>query len=609
MRPTNRSARSRFLALAVLALLLVAAGAQALSPAEETARRTVAREIAQAKAGRSPFVGALGRGSDFLADFRKVAARHPEVGMPRTVLVDGRPAKILVPLNMGPERVGGFFQVSADGRTLLSWLAWDADLQPVFQVARAEWEKADTANEVPGVAELLPVKSTYSAGWPVEPGDVEDCFLIAHLDGLPSKTQEERKVYTGSNLLKDWLGRRTGSSKCLSYAASLASDWWRLALGLRLGKYTSFVNGTLEYGLNPRLVEAYYAATEESPYTWKKYTGKDRVTGEAIAYSPKHYAYTMSGVPHPAEVKDPLRPGLTHRLPPGGFAMDQPFHVVFNRSQGKVPAIREALQRYGILYGQHTMRLLSDRISLKAVGVHSVNLVGTGRYRGKDVVLYYETFGRNHRDYLEDSFYGPRLRAFPVEFFYQGIAFPHRLDVTVVRQGADLALRFTDFLKRPLAPETLEVKIDGTPSPVRAAAIVRLPGAARARRLELRYGRRYFCLPEENGLYERVFLLGDHSLVELREYEKVVAARGKARQGLIEALLHRPDSFYDHMVRREEALRQALVPAIREAVREPRLRADLAAAFTASPVLRESALGQAVTSLLQFRQAEGGRPR
>ncbi len=587
-----------------LFLLLSVVAAWALSPAEEAALNTVKKEIQAVGEGRSPQVRALGRLSSFDEHLRALIRKHPELAVPKTVFLAGKPVKILVPFILDEDQVGGFYQISADGSVVLSRPTWSSDLSPLFKAPRKIWEAAPTANDVPEAAELIPIKEGFTAGTPVEPSDIKDCYLIDQIDAIPPKTQEERREYVGGADLKSTLGRRTGSSKCLSYAASMASDWWKIIQGMKLEPYISFVNGEMEYGLNPRLLESLYYAVEKSPYSFIKFTGHDRVTGEEIAYSPKHYAYVLSVIAPPEGVSDPLKKDISYPIPEGRFGMDQPFFVVFNHSKGEVPAIREALRRYGILYAQHTVRLFHDKLSFKVQGMHSVDIVGTGRLNGKDVVLYYETFGKNHRDYLEDSFFGPRLRAFPAGFFYQGIAFPHRIRVNVTRENDGWAVRFTDFRSRPIVPEKVWVKLDGVEKKTRPSSTLRFPAAKGVQRLDLKFDKTYFCVPEENGAYERLYFLGRDRAVEVREYEKVAVAMVEWKRNFIQDLFRKRDSNYDYLLGREDSVRREFVQAVKGSLDDGPMLRQVGTAIQASPILRQSQIAKEFLALTHFRDTQ-----
>ncbi|HAE39737.1 MAG TPA: hypothetical protein DCG57_14055 [Candidatus Riflebacteria bacterium] len=575
----------------------------AASDVEAVAQRTVALEIKAALADRSEYARNLGRYTDFGKDLKEVLKRYPEPGQPKVFKFNGRTVKILVPLNLDSKRVGGFFQLSADGRQILSYLIWNKDMQPVFVVDREKWEKTADAGLLPELVELMPLADGYSAGTPIEKSDLTDLFLIDYLDMLPGKTQEELAAYTSTAGLSSHLGRRTGSSKCLAYSASLASDWWNIAQGNKLGSYNSFVNGAREYGMNPRLVESLYFKFPKCPYSFIKETGKDRVTGEKVPYSPKHYAWILSSVELPARIGDPLRSGASYELPKNGFGMDLPYDNSFNRSNGKLEKVRADLERYGIMYAQHTSRLFSDKVSLTLQGVHSVNIVGTGKLKGEPVAIYYETFGKNRRDYLEDSFYGPSLRAFPLKFFYQGITFPHRLIPEISVRNNKAGVSFKTAEGRAIAPDKLSVEVNGKSIACKPAARIAVALTAdTVNTLKIRFSRKYFYTPEESEGYERHYLISNGSVIELSHYAAIVKTLADREGGLYKKVFGKDDSYTDHLKRLEEKSRESLRAQLIAARSNTALLNRVAAEINQSSTLKKSELGKIVAGMVKFNQ-------
>lgn len=569
---------------------------------EDTAQNTVAAEIKAAMAGKSEFARRVGRNSDFYRELLKVFKKSSEPGMAKPLLFNGKVVKILVPLNLNSEKVAGFFQLTPDGRKIISYLPWTASFEPLFVVNREKWEKAASADVLEELKELVPLKEGYSAGVPVDKSDLTDLFLIDYIDQLPSKTQEEREAYTSQNGLKASLGRRTGSSKCLSYSASLASDWWNLAQGNKIGKYESFVNGAREFGMNPRIVESLYFSQPKCPYAFLKETGLDRITGEKIPYSPKHYAFIMSSIKLPAKVKDPLKNAISYDLPANGFGMDLPFDNSFNKSNGKVEKIRADLQKYGIIYAQHTSRLFSDKVSLTLQGVHSVNIVGTAKLKGEPVVLYYETFGKNHRDYVEDSFFGPALRAFPVKFFYQGIIFPHRILAEVKVIGNSAQIQFKTSAGKKITPEKLQITLNGREVKARAAASLQIPLSAGENRLSLKFARKYFYTPEEPEGYNREYLIKDGRLIELGHYEAVLRTYAERKAGLFKKIFGKSDSYTDYLKARAAGYFEQMKKQLHAARNDAGFLKMVAAQIKRSNILAKSELAEMVEEMMKFQK-------
>jgi len=574
----------------------------AATEAENTALQTVAKEISAALAGRSEYAENLGRYTDFNTDLKKVLQKYSQPGVPKTLNFNGKPAKILVPLNLDDKLVGGFFQLSTDGRKILSYLPWNKDMRPLFVIERSKWENAGDAAQLPELAELMPITENHSAGVPVEKSDLTELFLIDYINMLPGKTQEELAAYTSTVGLNAHLGRRTGSSKCLGYSASLASDWWNIAMGNKLGSYDSFINGAREYGVNPRLVESLYFQNTKCPYSFVKETGKDRVTGEKVPYSPKHYAWILSSIKLPEQINDPLKRQISYRLPANGLGMDLPFDNSFNKSNGKVEKIRSDLQKYGIMYAQHTSRLFKDKVSLTLQGVHSVNIVGTAKLKGEPVVIYYETFGKNGRDYMEDSFYGPSLRAFPVKFFYQGIIFPHRIIPQVSLRNNTAVVTFKTHEGKAITPENISVKVDGKAVDVKPADKIRIALNRSDATIELKFSRKYFYTPEEAEGYERRFLISNDRIIELSRYEAIVKALAERNSGLFKKLFGKSDSYSDYLKAAEEKTREGLKSQLASIRNDSALLSRVASEIKRSEILKKSELGKIVAGMIKFEQ-------
>lgn len=571
--------------------------------AEKNAQATVAAEIKAALAGRSNYASKLGRYTDFDQDLKEVLKRYPEPGQAKVFKFNGKTVKILVPLNLDAKSVGGFFQLSADGTRIISYLIWNKDMRPVFILDRNKWEKTDDAGLLPELVELMPLKEGYSAGTPVEKSDLTDLFLIDYLDMLPGKTQEELAAYTSTVSLKSHLGRRTGSSKCLAYSASIASDWWNIAQGNKLGSYDSFVNGIREYGINPRLVESLYFKFPKCPYSFIKEIGKDRVTGEKVPYSPKHYAWILSSIKLPDSVKDSLRSSISYKTPQNLFGMDLPYDNSFNKSKGRIEKVRADLERYGIMYAQHTSRLFNNKVSMKLQGVHSVNIVGTAKLKGEPVAIYYETFGKNHRDYLEDSFYGPSLRAFPIKFFYQGIFFPHRIIPKVSIRNNKANISFKTAEGTSIAPENLSIEINGKASNAKPAGkfSIALPNKD-VNILKIRFSRRYFYTPEEPKGYQRSYLISKGSIIELAHYEAILNALADREGGLFKKVFGNSDNYTDHLKLIEEKTRANLRSQLVAARSNSSLLNQVAAEINKSAVLKKSELGRIVAGMVKFNK-------
>jgi hypothetical protein len=324
-------------------------------------------------------------------------------------------------------------------------------------------------------------------------------------------------------------GRRTATSKCLAVAASYLADWWIVATGGKLDPYRNPVGGQQEYGINPRHLESIYyqRAREEAGLVGRaviglgsltglhlhargnfKLVGRDRVTREPIPYSPRGYARILSET-MAGSVPDPLMPDhVQYEHGNNPFAMDEPpllmvidrnlmarrtrrkderryddddayFQIAeWNARQhstaGQEQELIAALHSWGPLYAQHMQRDSkgNPQTGIRAKGVHACVIVGYTTIDDRLHFIYRETFGNANHRYLEDSFLGPSYRAFPVEFFYQAIAFPHTLQLSIpsANETSDgtldglLEIRTNRGTAR-VNPDTISIEINGQPFP------------------------------------------------------------------------------------------------------------------------------------------------
>ncbi|EKD82236.1 MAG: hypothetical protein ACD_39C01410G0001, partial [uncultured bacterium] len=261
------------------------------------------------------------------------------------------------------------------------------------------------------------------------------------------------------------------------------------------------------------------------------------------------------------------------------------------------------LQRYGIMYAQHTSRLFSDKVSLTLQGVHSVNIVGTGKLKGEPVAIYYETFGKNRRDYLEDSFYGPSLRAFPIKFFYQGINFPHRLIPEIAVRNGNAAISFKTAEGRAITPDRLSIELNGKSTDARPAAkvSVALTGTD-VNTVKIKFSRKYFYTPEEADGYERHYLISNGTVIELSHYEAIVKALSEREGGLFKKMFGKDDNYTDHLKVAEEKTRESLRAKLVAARSNTALLNRVAAEINKSSTLNKSELGKIVAGMVKFNQ-------
>jgi hypothetical protein len=584
--------------LALCTLMIFCLGLQgfAANSSSSLALATVKQEISKILSNTSKPVNDIGKFTTYASDFRKVLNKFTEVASPKPVVLENKIVKYLVPLRMNSEKVGGFFQVSADGKTIISMLPWKPNLEPLFQVSSKKWESVKVANEISEIAELFPKTFKPTAGEPVEFEDLTDVFIIDNISSLPSKTQEEKRDFATRAGFEAPTKRRYGSLKCLSYAASFVADWWKMQKGMNLGSYKSILTGGQEYGTDPRMVESLYFATPKSPYSFLKYNiKKDLVTKEKVPYSPKHYAYVLSCIKLPGKIKDPLLK-KSHVVPDQDMGMDSPFYTVFNRSKGTIKLINQSLKSYGILLSQHTMRIPGDKKPLKFIGIHSIAIVGTAKLRGKEVVLYYETFGKNHKEYIEDGFFGPALRAFPVGFFYQGIAFPHPLKFNAQVKNGKFIGSFATNYGQKLVPDNLLVELDGNRIKVKRSSSFSLPIDNGVHKLKIIYNKRYYQTPEEPTVYKRSFVIADGRIIELSELENVTKSLTKAKRS-IAFWRHKKDGYNEFLLNRHDSIRDEILMTLKSSRSNSKFLTTVKTIVDSSKYLKKS-LSRSINAIL-----------
>lgn len=464
----------------------------------------------------------------WMTDYQAVLRQLPEMSSAKPMLTeDGKLARFLVGFRMG-ERVGGFLFVSADGTRVCGEMNWTPDLQPLWILPASEWDGGATVNDMPTLQELLTPSDTFTMGLPVEPSEHPDwTFVDGALDEMPHKCQEERREWLHkvnqelrpTRPLEAALGRRTGTSKCMSVAASYVADWWCDRVGRELPTYTNGVGGQKEYGHDPRRLESLFylrAANEGGILDWDFQTapfGKDRVTGERIPFSMRSYARILAET---GEISFPDHLVLQNKYQFGKnpFAMDLAPKYLYKRASYEEEQLKQDLETWGPLLAQHTSRNKTGK-SNRFVGVHGVVIVGHGVLDGRTVFVYRESFGRNTAEYLEDSFGGPRYRAFPLDLYYQAIAFPHRLMMKATSETSEAGVAriviqvTTNRGEDAIDPDQWSVRVDDQPVkivPTRRGAgeytlETRIPEGSPTAQVTLLAGKRYFADEEGNGVF------------------------------------------------------------------------------------------------------------
>lgn len=506
----------------------------------------------------------------YWSDYRKVLEKYNEVTTAKPVLIDSHGKTVIARFLVGVKTngaVGGFFAVDPNNGSIQSELMWSSDFKPLWILAESTWNKAQSVNEMVPLAELIPPFAQFTTGVPVDPKDSSLFIVDGIVDALPVKGQEERaeRVDWVNNefgtsfkfALKDHKGRRTGSSKCMSIAASYLGDWWTVRTGNDLPSYVNGVGGQMEYGFNPRMLECRFYEKANERHFLAKYLGnfkvapmsKDRVTGEKVPYSPRGYSRILTETDEGSTPDNLVSEAVKYETTKNHFSMDQKPHIAQIFTEGFFPkraiksdlknvkdsdfpftlhknygealdvnSIKEMLETWGPLLGQHMGRNDdgTPKTTRFGMGVHCIMIIGTGLVNGEEMLVYRETFGNASPDYLEDSFLGPTFRAMPIRFFYQAIAFPHHLYVEIDElktvDDGNLGGMVTVKTNRGMDNvdvDAIEIFVDGKPaSEGRAKHIgngqyrLWLPGSSvDAGRVDIRVSKKYFADKDGNNSF------------------------------------------------------------------------------------------------------------
>jgi archaellum component FlaF (FlaF/FlaG flagellin family) len=417
------------------------------------------------------------------------------------------------------------------------------------------------------LAELIPPFAQFTTGVPVDPEDSSLFIVDGVVNALPMKGQEERAERIdwinnefGTSFkfaLKNHKGRRTGSSKCMSIAASYLGDWWTVRTGNELPSYVNGVGGQMEYGFNPRMLECRFYEKANERHFLAKYLGnfkvapksKDRVTGESVPYSPRGYSRILTETNEGSVDDNLVSTAVKYETFKNHFSMDQKPHIAqifidglfpkraiksdlkdvkdpdfpftLHKDYGKaldVNSIKEMLKTWGPLLGQHMGRNGdgTPKTTRFGMGVHCIMIVGTGLVNGEEMLVYRETFGNASSEYLEDSFLGPSFRAMPLRFFYQAIAFPHHLYVEIndlkANDSGELGATVTVKTNRGMDSidvDSIEIFVDGELSSEGRAKHLGngqyrlwLPGSSvDASKVDVRVSKKYFADKDGNNSF------------------------------------------------------------------------------------------------------------
>jgi hypothetical protein len=371
------------------------------------------------------------------------------IGEPRLVSAGGQPVRYLTPLEWG-DVVGGFVASDPVSGEVVSWPAWGPGPDgpvPLLALAPAAVDRLLAARD-PRVHELVPPELSTAHLFAVDPARLPGAYLIERFDALPFKNQEERHAWVEQTnrerrMRTRWRyrsGFQEPSYKCLSYASSTVADWWGLIHGHPIsGHYQNFVNGTQEYGVDPRALEVLYlhrARRRIRPYRLAPRLPMtlDPVTRERIPSSSMAFAHLLC-TPEAIELSDPLtRSGLPgYRYWPGMWHMDGPPRVLFRKGMSDPAAIREALHRHGIVLAITQARMLR----FIRFGLHGIPIVGYFQKDGETLFVYHESYGNHGPGYVWDNSGGPCYMTIPARMLREASSFPHRLWLDVRVAGGD----------------------------------------------------------------------------------------------------------------------------------------------------------------------------
>ncbi|MBC8500560.1 MAG: VCBS repeat-containing protein [Nanoarchaeota archaeon] len=251
-------------------------------------------------------------------------------------------------------------------------------------------------------------------------------FLVDGWDELPFKHLKANKswveyVNTNYDPSPNWItilydeNNEKISPKCLSYSAATVADWFSLETGEVLDTYTSYLNNRIEYGHNPRELEAIYhdRHTFYNTYTYLFFDAS--VTWEQIPYNLKGYVDILTNPPSDwINVTDPdLGSNYLHTVKPGEYLpggetenLKRSIPIVSNKEQ-----VQSALERYGILYAHLDSTLVGWDLLGIEFPIHAVTLIGYGNYGGEDVFWIHDTYDR---PYVNSSYQDVRYKAIDV---------------------------------------------------------------------------------------------------------------------------------------------------------------------------------------------------
>jgi hypothetical protein len=239
---------------------------------------------------------------------------------------------------------------------------------------------------------------------------------------------------------------------CLSYAAGTVNDWWAMRLGRGLPSYLSPANGSVEIGLDPRLLELEYVARARAGGDWHfrrvpTFIENDPVRNTWTPIEPLGYADLLTeGAPF--QVRDPVD-GQLRSFTPDMSAMEGVYVELFSNNvleagtaQRRARQLAAGLEKWGIAYAQ-----LEQTERPRLSGAHAVAVVGSfcmeedqtlvdcsansddEEWARRTWFVVHDSFGDFPADKVRDGSGGSAYRAVRIASIDQAIVFPHGLRV------------------------------------------------------------------------------------------------------------------------------------------------------------------------------------
>ena len=192
------------------------------------------------------------------------------------------------------------------------------------------------------------------------------------------------------------------SMKCLSFASSTMADWITLQSRGVLYNYTNILNNRTESGHNWREMEQVYfnrVSIFDPKYDFFPILDDIFVTHEDVPYDIEGYADIIIDPPSWYQ-----RPDSELNYPKNFNYTVEPDEYLSGFEYEPIPTsesrIKNALNKYGILYAH-----VKNKIGRFRLPIHAVVLIGYGKYDGKDVFWYHDSYDGDDYGLVNVSLY------------------------------------------------------------------------------------------------------------------------------------------------------------------------------------------------------------